>query len=350
MYMSAEILMPGKFEPLWCVEFARGRRRAVAHSCGGTLLRSLLPWRFWKQLRMSHRPQARRLIFYACALLLPLSLLIVFLQIAAAVFEYNSAQSQMRGQLGYSVWYSNVLTTELATLEEGSEEHQERIEWINDHLAILQKTMAAPKLNLTRTGAIMEAVLTPWKNQSSGIYTFADGSTVPYTAPSALWPSVQMRLGGVGIFELVMWQGFLFELSLSHLLLTLLAYSVLPLTFALLPLSRRKSKVRWSHIARVAVYGLYLPLAALWIGMFCAMLVLVELDAFAVRAMGSAVVLGLPVLTALWWMFAIRHYLRMPHAAFVSAMLMLLTLLLLSSVMWVTLEWPVVPDSWWSLL
>src|SRR5688572_26076620 len=56
----AELIVPDKFEPSWCVEFAKPARR-VPMSCVKTFLRSFRPWKFWSRMNMSQRIRPRRL-------------------------------------------------------------------------------------------------------------------------------------------------------------------------------------------------------------------------------------------------------------------------------------------------
>jgi hypothetical protein len=94
---------------------------------------------------------------------------------------------------------------------------------------------------------------------------------------------------------------------------------LMPAAFLLLPVSRKRAKVRWSHLARITCYSAALLLA----------IALVALAAEApyesrayffhrihewMRAPGWYLLVTLylfPVLVGAWWFFAIRSYLRM---------------------------------------
>ncbi len=93
-----------------------------------------------------------------------------------------------------------------------------------------------------------------------------------------------------------------------------LAFSTL--TFALLPQSRRKARVRWAHVLRIACYAsvfLLLPLAilTLWAQLNMLMLQGATLDSGPMFLICFVV---LPVGLMIWWGTAIGRYLRMPHA------------------------------------
>jgi hypothetical protein len=105
--------------------------------------------------------------------------------------------------------------------------------------------------------------------------------------------------------------------------------AMLPLCFVLMPLSMRKAKVRWAHIARVAIYSLFIPVLCVWITASA-------LSAAAVFSVDSLLELYawgvkyLPWLAlALWWMAATGRYLKIPHAWLTIAMLTLMCLLIL---------------------
>src|SRR5687767_11468623 len=87
----AEVIVPAKFEPKWCLEFVP-RRRFVAASLQ-TLLRSLMPVRFWSQMSMSFPVRWRRLAAYTMLLLAITSMPYVLFQASLAVYvRYSVAR------------------------------------------------------------------------------------------------------------------------------------------------------------------------------------------------------------------------------------------------------------------
>lgn len=105
---------------------------------------------------------------------------------------------------------------------------------------------------------------------------------------------------------------------------------LLPMSFALMPFSMRKARVRWSHIARVTVHSIFIPitclLAALVMLVVAALFFSME-AAFEVLEVAVRYVPWLAV--ALWWHAATSRYLKIPHAWLTIAALTLMCLLML---------------------
>jgi hypothetical protein len=97
-----------------------------------------------------------------------------------------------------------------------------------------------------------------------------------------------------------------------------LMHALLPLGFAALPTSRRIAKVRWGHIARIALYGISLGLPALCFGIVG--LALRESSRNVLGDIGGGLygiafvlaVLFIP-LEFIWWRAATERYLQMDH-------------------------------------
>ena len=107
----------------------------------------------------------------------------------------------------------------------------------------------------------------------------------------------------------------------------------MPLAFVLLPISRRRAKVRRGHLARVACYGMVIPCA-----LITAVLVLVAIgnafEGLQTATQSAAHFLGrygIMILTIGWWITAIRRYLHIPHGWAVAPVLALLLILVLIS-------------------
>ncbi len=111
--------------------------------------------------------------------------------------------------------------------------------------------------------------------------------------------------------------------------------------FALLPLSRRKAKVRWAHIGRAAVYGLGLIPVAIFFFLLIGLLALAgDLTIVSVSHLwygwrgptGFAHLSGFCILFLLhvvWWSFATSRYMKMPHGWGVGLSVMVISLLTL---------------------
>ncbi|MHC4651710.1 MAG: hypothetical protein ACYTGY_04810 [Planctomycetota bacterium] len=87
------------------------------------------------------------------------------------------------------------------------------------------------------------------------------------------------------------------------------------LTYAALPITRKRCKVRWAHIARVTLYGYVLLVPAVVLSLATSPMTTAGarggnlLAPLAVAAWGA-----LPALEVAWWATATSRYLRMPHA------------------------------------
>lgn len=129
-------------------------------------------------------------------------------------------------------------------------------------------------------------------------------------------------------------------------LVALLAVMLVPLTFALLPVTLRKARVRRAHLGRIWSYSLVwlpIPFAATWLihqGM-------IVID-FVERSQGKRpfwlsnamdrirdvdgwiTLAAVAVWTATWWSFAAGRYLRLPNAAAIGLMMTALANLLVT--------------------
>jgi hypothetical protein len=87
------------------------------------------------------------------------------------------------------------------------------------------------------------------------------------------------------------------------------------LSFAALPFTRRRCKVRWSHLVRVTLYGYVLGVPALLLSLAAMPMAVAEMRAGALVEPLAAVAWGaLPFMAVAWWAAATSRYLRMPHA------------------------------------
>jgi hypothetical protein len=117
------------------------------------------------------------------------------------------------------------------------------------------------------------------------------------------------------------------------------------IAFAALPVSRRRAKVRFAHVARVAAYGAALVVmpavllaAALWAGQawFRGPSVLVLI----LHAAAAIAWVALPFLELTWWSVATKRYLRMPHAWGVGLAVVLIGALAPPAIWWAARTWP----------
>lgn len=101
----------------------------------------------------------------------------------------------------------------------------------------------------------------------------------------------------------------------------LLQSLLVPSIFSLLPQTRRRCKVSWDHIARVALYSL-IPMLLLLGALPLRTYLVVHLAPASEHRLGTllATMSVLPALVLMaWWSIAIWSYLRMPHALGIAA-------------------------------
>ena len=107
-------------------------------------------------------------------------------------------------------------------------------------------------------------------------------------------------------------------------------YLVMPIGFVLLPVSRRRAKVRWAHVGRVTVYSLILPWLFVVVsgaGFTGGMFYPPSMTIIVTTTVATGL-LQLPLLV-LWWTFAVGRYLRIPHGFVVASLLTIMWFLLL---------------------
>ncbi len=282
-----EVLHPEKFEPRWCIEYAPGRLGVLAGAIK-TLGRSLWPWRFFSSLKMSHTVHPRRLALYLVFLLLMPGILYVAEQTTVAV--------------------------------------RVRYELIGQNRSITS-------VNHLYFAAIIEAVFKPTSSNSSGSYTVGT-AVMPYPPPNRLHEVYEIvQTGGrrpsTNAFVLSIYP------SLGAWSYGVVISLLLPVGFVLLPISRRRAKVRWIHVGRVTAYGFIIPCVLASAFFVCGVVAYLRPE-WRNNAMAMAMwmnfLLPAPLLT-IWWAVAIKRYLRMPHAWLVSILLALIALLILPFMM-----------------
>jgi hypothetical protein len=154
----------------------------------------------------------------------------------------------------------------------------------------------------------LQGALLPLSNNPVGQFSYP-GGTIPYQSPAS---------------GLSYWFG-----AAPALLAALSSQLVCGIAFALLPVSRRRAKVNWSHIIRVTSYGFALVIPAIMATMLSAGLTLGMNRGGGewLVAIAAACWLALPIMLVIWWSTATSRYLRMPHAWGVGVSVVILGLL-----------------------
>jgi hypothetical protein len=149
-------------------------------------------------------------------------------------------------------------------------------------------------------------------------------AALPFSAEPLGTYSVPTRLGRFPMASPDRMTWFVVRESLRRAAPFALLQVIAAIAFLALPISRRRAKVQWRHIARVGVYGLSLAAAMTCI----AFVTFLTGHMDAGGGAGSIVRLVNDVLTAIfpfamlalapahvvWWSLATSRYLKMPHA------------------------------------
>jgi hypothetical protein len=224
-----------------------------------TLAMTLLPWMMWSRLQMNHSISAARLMAYVLSML---ALGYILFAICMGVWAWAYVDGYRLG----------VLTTQDSP-------------W----------------------AAAARSALLPWSDVPLGTYVEPwQGRTGEMSSPRRLLHSIASVV----------------EHFFSILGALLMMQFIAMIAFAALPISRRRAKVRWSHIARVGVYlvGWFVPL---WVLMM-ALGVSGHLDGVGGGAVVNRanallgvltpiMVLAFVPMSVVWWSMATSRYLKIPH-------------------------------------
>jgi len=343
-YEWAIVSQPEKYEPGWCVEFSPGWL-SVPKSAFKTFCCSFVPWYFWSRLHMSYSLRLGRLLAYLGFLLFPILLVYVMEQAGVAIYVRQITQNKIDAQIQTipqqiaqnQNWQNDPVWK--ASLEQLTEsQREERIKFykkiIPQRVKSLKRMLASPPyIDHSYMAAIIEAVLFPLSNKSSGMIIDTTGTLTPYSSPSELHSMFLERnifllrsvvSSSSQLRDYVYGSGISFAFGLISLCLY-------PLAFVLLPVSRKKAKVKWFHFVRVAIYSAFIPIVVLLADsiIFILSLIILSMD-IAVILLILVTVVGNWIIIIAWWAIAIRRYLKVPHGLVVSILLCVLIVLVMS--------------------
>ena len=328
----SEVFCPDKYEPVWCVEFRTAGW--LPRSALKTLMMSFRPWRFWRELKMSHEIHWRRICSYLALLALPWMLLYVIEQGAVAARVWYYVNQQVAIYVNQQVAISAQQTASnlaqyrqyVADAESSGNYSEYELQRLRDSFQqALATSRQVPAVNQSLSQAIFEAVFNPLGNFSSGFITYGRGSQ-PYPGPSELHSyfalSFSPNTGVTSISTIDL------EMLIGPLILILPQFIGIPLGFLLLPVSRRRAKVQWHHIGRVTIHSLALPIVIVYPAsiMVAAVTFVPSLMRYDLEV---CVLINITLWMTLlvWWIFAIRNFLKIPHAWFVTPVLAFLFIL-----------------------
>lgn len=287
-----ELLGPTLVLPRWCVE-SRQPLRSWPRQFIATAFRSWIPNLLWRRLQAFHIIQRHRLTAWLTTWMLVIVLVTLTCNGVLAIAIYNE-HSTMRFGWGPG---TAVKTTPNASFLE----------------------------------CVLQSMFLPFKSTSMGGVAFPNGAfagTLP--SPRSL---LQMQ-----------WRGPSVPLAPALLIVP----ACCALTFAALPVSRRRAKVRSIHILRAAIYGMALPFVPVCLlSLMCAFRILEQTSSGTVLASNLAAAIdgGLSGIAALlpwlvsasmlifipitfaFWHACVRYYLRMQHAAAVALSVTIIGLL-----------------------
>ncbi len=124
--------------------------------------------------------------------------------------------------------------------------------------------------------------------------------------------------------------------TLAGILVAMWIAVTMPLAFVLLPVSRRRAKVRWAHLLRVGCYGLAVGSVLVAVILLC-VTIGYTVNGLQPASLAVAHLLGrygIALVTVVWWAVAIRCYLHIPHGWAVAPMLAFLLFVLLLAAVW----------------
>ena len=373
-YESAVLFDPYRQQPEWLVEFCRWRRfpRAVLM----TMLRSLVPWRFWRWQNLAHPLRSGRLLLYVTlVVIVPAALLYVVLKggdgIATRMvlqqqlgnINDNAPQNLAAHEAALERWEKatsyedapprfrgrfDVRGTSVPSPEHGEQwdAYRERhielersaIEWLR---AVIDDPL---RVDHSFFAVAMEPILFP-KRGGSSVRIVGGGRVDPLPGPPnvGLYVGVGAGPAGAPIFPFRYLSYMLLSSELVSLwLATLLGMVVLPLTLVLLPATRRRAKVRAVHFVRVTAYGLAIPTLLIWMATaFMAGNALGWASNDLLDSIEEIAAIAMPLSAAGWWYIAFRCHLCIRHAFWVTLVMGIMTILILLLPVGVTamIEW-----------
>jgi hypothetical protein len=282
----AELLSAKIRRPRWCIEFSKSNRFLPCRFLT-TLVVSMNPWQFWRELKMSHPPQwpALRLFVTGALALMYVSFCVLNGGRALMAWEQYHRGVPARVRISSGAPPSNQIGTYGCITS---------VPW---------------------WAAVGQAMLMPWSTKSPGALV-PDPATM--AAFNSLGPGVKitvLRRHPSPSEVLSVWTDA-FAHAGQLITFMVIALIVCPLGFAALPASRRKAKVQWRHIGRIAAYSAAMlaltGILVIWtvsphqMNWYRAIWLNADFPVVLAQFIG-------PGLLATWWSVATERYLHMNH-------------------------------------
>jgi hypothetical protein len=265
-FLWRDVLNPRFNLPGWSAE--HGSIAGLPWRAIRTLLKMLQPWRFWRELQMMHEPRWGRI---AAFLLVLLPMWYVVLAMSAGMRTYDEASTRP-GALPHPAWIYAI-----------------------------------------------EATFKPWGGAAGT--TSIPGRWVrayePLRIVQAGWRAVRLGFDRLPYCDP---QHMIAERGFQCMLVILMC----PAGFALLPVTRRITHVRWRHIFRIGLYSAMLLILPISLDCYD------QIAGIRIRwrdeiGMALAVIVGLMLMA--WWSCASRWYLRLRHPCAVGLAVVVLAYL-----------------------
>jgi len=269
-----ELLNPARCPPRWCVEYAQSLARVVITFIQ-TLAMSFAPARFWHDLRMTHAPRWRRIIAVPITLAILLYLIFSSQQAWLAWEDYQVVEvhaAQYNAAYGQQANFKPIVMPPVWRVV------------CNAFLMPLSQNVEQPTNIPAR----------PWT------WRGGEGLAPPGALRARQWGWRYMSWHGVRV-------------ALQAIAFPLLGSLLTATCFVLLPISRKRARVRPRHLLRISVYSSWFCLIPVGYLLFAEIPRSIHLDRHN-TIFGTMCFIALPIWMAVWWGFAIRNHLKMSHA------------------------------------
>ncbi|MBL9119341.1 MAG: hypothetical protein JNL80_05430 [Phycisphaerae bacterium] len=291
-----------------------------------TTLASLVGWPLWTRLRMAHPIRSRRLVAL-CVLafvVLPMVGLVGMCVETARRMSYSGgAGYALAGQARIGRNAPPVVflvhTTAGDQVHAGTLAKPSLWQWVSGFSVLVSDPLGTGAITIDGTATVSPSPK-PYLNEAiielnpGGVLT-ADGSgRIP-----TQWSIPAYVTGWTGRSPRDLWSGWLGGCRYGVLVgFIVLITSVA--TFIVLPIARRRAKVRWAHIGRAAVYALLGPfLVTTVVATSMGAMPLTQVSRLHFLGVRPSVIAVTFLATLFWWRLAVGQYLRMERPWAVSA-------------------------------
>lgn len=334
-FVWSEVLHPEKYEPQWCVEFVT-KRRHLPIAALKTWLRSFWPWGFFGRLSMTMPVRWFRLGLYVAVLFAPLLLTYVGVQtyVACRVRYFVPQEVNLLIQQEAARYRRWIQSPDFKQLPPAY-----KTQVMQEYQRLATSEQNGVTINYSYFDATFEAVFFPLRKTSTGTVGLP-GYPAPRDLYAMLWWYNQ-RGGAPWAISAPWTRAVDLQSSAWFGVAGLWVWLMMPIGFVLLPISRRRAKVRWSHIARVTAYNAFVLSLLGAVCMLClsAMLTIPKTADIAGQAGSIIIHFVMMPMTIVWWAMAINRYLCIPRGWLVAPILALLAI-----VVFIGLSYLVIPD------